>query len=128
MRSLLAFGVVALIVAASGPAQEPPVGKGPKIAGETAYGTYDLVRLKAAGVEPKATLRWRVTPDAGVQRADTASELLQFVAPPGSYVVDLLAVKVVGEKAEVEEARVTVVISDKAKLPPTDKTIRPRDK
>jgi hypothetical protein len=110
MRSLFAFGFVALVIVAVVLAGEESPTKGPRIVGETHYGPYELVRLKAFNYDPKVTLRWRVTPDTDVQRADTAVDLLQFVAPPGTYTVDLLVVRVVGDKAEIEEARVKVWI------------------
>ena len=128
MRFLSAFGTIALIFATVLAGGEKPATKGPKIAGETNYGPYELVRLKASECDPKATIRWRVTPDADVLRADTPIELLQCVAPPGNYVVDLLAVKVVGEKAEIEEARVTVRISSYKDKRPVDKDVVPKDK
>jgi hypothetical protein len=84
-----------------------------RIIGEGKVPPYTLVRLRAEGVDNKAGLVWRVYPSKGVSRASTGKGLLEFVAPPGSYEVELLAITVGTDNAvNVDEGRLTVTIGD----------------
>lgn len=84
------------------------------IVGEVKYKPYTLVRLRAQGMDEKCGLLWRVNPSKSVQKASTGRGVLEFVAPPGSYEVEVLAIRTDAQGAvQVEEARTTVVI-----LPP----------
>lgn len=90
-----------------------------KIVGETKVAPYRLVTLTAEGQDAKAGMVWRVYPKVGVDRAKTAKGLLQFVAPPGSYTVELQTIRLnpAGE-TETEETEVTVVIGTTPPTPP----------
>lgn len=92
-----------------------------KIAGETAVQRDRLVKLSASGHDPKAGLIWRVYPKIDTaNRADTSKDKLQFSAPPGTYSVELLSVKLGMDGAtEVSEASVTVVIGQSPNPSPT---------
>ena len=61
------------------------------ILGETKVEPNKLVRLKVDGADPKAGLVWRVYPP-NVDKATTGKGLLEFVAAPGAYRVELLAI------------------------------------
>ncbi len=99
-RGLGCTGLLAILLsltagAAVLPKSAAPIvrrGAAPVIEGETKAGPYLLVRLKAAGVDAKAGLRWKVTPSKYVSRATTPRGLLEFVAPPGEYEVELLVI------------------------------------
>lgn len=74
---------------------------------------YQLIRLKAEGADPKAGLLWRVNPSQNVHRATNPRGVLEFVAPPGSYEVELLVIKSGKDGGvEIEEARATVEIGN----------------
>jgi hypothetical protein len=90
-----------------------------RIAGETKYKPHSLVRLRAEGVDAKAALLWRVHPSKDVQRATTPRGLLEFAAHPGTYEVELLVIRAVGDGLQVDEARVTVEIEPCQPVPPT---------
>lgn len=61
-----------------------------EIAGDLKYGPYKLVRLSAKGLPDKAAARWRIMPGKDVQRASSQPRgVLEFVAPPGSYEIEL---------------------------------------
>lgn len=103
MRSLLTlllFSLVPLV------ARGEPV----RITGETKYKPYTLVRLKAEDVDPKSALLWRINPSKEVQKATSPRGVLEFVAPPGSYDVEVLVISNNGGNLVVEESRVIVTI------------------
>lgn len=81
---------------------------------------HGLVKIAAAGVDPKAGLVWRVSPRENVSKADTAPNKLQFAAPPGEYLVELLVVTVDKDgKVNIEELSCTVkVVAKDAKPKP----------
>lgn len=83
-----------------------------KIIGPASVPSHKLVRLSADGADPKAGLVWRVYPRLE-DRATTPKGQLQFVAPPGTYEVELLAIKL-DSKGEtlIEEARHVVVVGE----------------
>lgn len=90
-----------------------------KITGEVKVEPYKLVRLKADGVGTKAGILWRVNPRKGVDKASTPRDRLEFVAPPGTYEVDLVSIKSGADgSVETEEASVTVTIGDAPPIPP----------
>jgi hypothetical protein len=109
MRAWLAFVCVGLVGYASLDGDLKPAGK-LKIEGKTEYDSYKLVRLKASGMPEGALLRWRVTPEAAVDYAPTPRDQLVFVAPPGSYDVELTVVKSSQSEPIFDEARVKVTI------------------
>lgn len=90
----------------------------PTIDGPAAVPRDRLVRLAAKGVPAKAGLVWRVYPREGVDRADAPKGRLQFVAPPGRYTVELLAVTVGDDEVAIEEATFTVTVGGEALPPP----------
>lgn len=96
----------------------------PKITGETNVKPYQLVRLKAENVCERAGLRWRVYPPTGVDTATTPRGLLEFVAPPGVYDVELLAIGVTDGVVSIAEAKVRVTIGDQP-TPPGPKPPEP---
>lgn len=80
------------------------------IAGDTKVDAYKLVRLSATGTDPKAGLIWRVTP-AVDKATPSAKDRIEFVAPPGTYAVDVLAVKLAADgSTDIQEATATVTI------------------
>ena len=83
------------------------------IAGATEYPAHGLVRLSAEGVPADAAVAWKVSPRAGVERATTEPELLEFAAPPGTYEVDLMVISKVGDKLTVKEVFTKVTIGPK---------------
>jgi len=89
-----------------------------RIVGETKYKPHSLVRLRAEGVDVKAAILWRVYPSKDVQRATSPRGVLEFAAHPGSYEVELLVIRSVGDGLQVDEARVTVEIEQCLPAPP----------
>jgi hypothetical protein len=89
-----------------------------RIVGETKYKLHSLVRLKAEGVDAKAAIIWRVYPSKDVQRATSPRGVLEFVAHPGTYEVELLVITNIDGALSVEEARVSVTIESCAPVPP----------
>lgn len=72
---------------------------------------YQLVRISAKNVDPKAALIWRVNPSKDVSRATSPRGVLEFVAPPGVYTVELLVIKNDADGGlTVEEESITVEI------------------
>lgn len=115
MKSLTLF--MALLVAGSANAEL-------KILGDNKVQRDSLVRLFAKGVPDKAGLLWKIYPAKGVDKADAPKGKLQFVAPPGEYVVTLIAVSLAADgSAEIEEAELTVTVG--AGKPPADPPIDP---
>jgi hypothetical protein len=113
MRSLLLVSLVLVCSPAAARADTL------HIAGETKYKPHALVRLRAEGVDAKAALLWRVHPSKGVERATTPRGVLEFAAHPGTYEVELLVIRAVGDGLQVDEARVTVEIEPCPPVPPT---------
>ncbi len=89
-----------------------------RIAGETNYKPNTLVKLRAEGVDSGAALLWRIHPGKDVQRATTPRGVLEFVAPPGSYDVELLVIQQTDGNLTVEECQVRVVIEPCGTAPP----------
>ena len=108
--TLAALVLTAAVATAADPAPKPPGVLA--IAGPEKVARDKLVRLKADGADPKAGLVWRVYPRGKADRADTASDRdFQFVAPPGRYEVELLAVTVDKDgRVRVDESTHTVTI------------------
>jgi len=114
MRTTCAH-VLFLVAAAAGAADPgPPV----RIAGATKYPPHSLVRLRAEGVDPRAAVLWRVHPAKDVQRATTPRGTLEFVAPPGTYAVELLAIRTTADGLVVDETQTAVVVEACAAVPP----------
>lgn len=101
--------------------------QGVRIAGETKVEPYKLVRLGADGVGPKAGVIWRVSPSKGVDKASSSGKTkLEFVAPPGVYTVDVLAVQLSPDGTTlVDEASVTVTIGTPEPPKPPDPPLPP---
>jgi hypothetical protein len=89
-----------------------------RITGETKYKPHSLVRLKAEGVDAKAAILWRIHPSKDVQRATSPRGVLEFVAHPGTYEVELLVITNTDGVLAVEEARVSVTIESCTPVPP----------
>lgn len=106
MKQTVATLLLLLCLAGGALAETPQ----PKITGETNVKPYQLVRLKAENVCERAGLRWRVYPPTGVDTATTPRGLLEFVAPPGTYDVELLAIGVTDGVVSISEARVKVTV------------------
>lgn len=89
-------------------------------------GPYKLVRVSVEGADPKALLKWRVSPKKGVDRATTPRGLLEFVAPPGTYDIDLeiITINAAGD-LEGEEHSVSVVIAPCCPPKPIDPPVVP---
>lgn len=99
----------------------------PKITGPTTVPRDTLVRLSADGVNPDAGLMWRVYPSDKVSRATTDEGILEFVAPPGVYEVELLEVQLLeGRKVKLLETRVKVTVTG-GSSPPTPPNPLPPD-
>jgi hypothetical protein len=80
---------------------------------------YSLVKFSVSNVPEKAALRWKVTPSAGVSKATTSEDRLEFAAPPGTYTVELLVLIITDGKPVFEEHSATVEIEKPCdKLPP----------
>lgn len=123
LLSLLAACVLSSVAVAQRPTNaEHPILRQyvSPVDGPTKYKPYTLVRLKAENIDPKAAVIWRVSPSAGVQRANTPKGTLEFVAPPGVYSVDRLTIRTSADGGiEVDEWSTTVEIErDCDKVPP----------
>lgn len=114
MKQVVATLFMLLCLAGGAPAENPQ----PKITGELKAKPYTLVRLKAENVCERAGLRWRIYPQAGVDQATTPRGLLEFVAPPGTYDVEVLAIGVTDGVVSISEARVKVTVGDTGPTPP----------
>lgn len=99
----------------------------PTIEGKTEWKPYQLVRLRAAKVDPTAGILWRVYPAKDVDRATTGRGLLEFSAPPGDYRVELLVISkgALGE-IEVTEAFESIRIGEPPPPPPPPKPPTPK--
>ncbi len=91
---------------------------------------YKIVRIQADDVSPKAALIWRVTPAKDVSRATSPRGMLEFTAPPGQYLVELLIITSGPDGAlSVEERTVSVEIEcGCAKSPPKIEPVPPAPK
>ncbi len=93
------------------------------------YKPYTLVRIKADGVDAKAGIVWRVTPNKDIAKATTPRGLLEFVAPPGIYTVDILVITVGADGAVVvDEQSVNVEIESCCDKAPKPKESEPKPK
>lgn len=91
-----------------------------RIVGETRYKPHSLVRLKAENVDPKAAILWRIYPSHGVERATSPRGVLEFIAHPGTYEVELLVIRMGADGVlSVEESRVSVTIEGCHPVPPS---------
>lgn len=91
-----------------------------KITGTTQVPANKLVRLKAEGLPPLAGITWDVFPfDAQADIATTTEEILEFVAPPGTYIVQANTFTGGGEeKIVAKKTRITVTIGGVLPVPP----------
>jgi len=119
---------VAFVIAATRAAFSADAEPGVRILGETKYEPYKLVRLRAAGVGEKDAVLWRVYPSQKVQRATTPRGLLEFVAPPGQYEVELLAIRQTDQGLDVTEAHATVIIAAPEQKPEPKPESKPESK
>lgn len=99
------------------------------IGGDTKVPRDSLVRLSADKADPKAGLIWRVSPSKGVSRATNPRGIFEFVAPPGTYEVDLLAVTVIeGGQVDVRESQTVVTIGESTPPPDVKPPVPPAPK
>lgn len=84
---------------------------------------YTLARIKLEGVPQGAGVVWRVYPNVGISRATTTRDMLEFVAPPGVYAVEILVIKQGKDGAiEIDEQTVSVEFEQCCeKVPPVPK-------
>lgn len=65
---------------------------------------HALARFKAEGLDPKAAVIWRVSPNKDISRATNPRGVFEFTAPPGLYTVERLTIRTGADGAiEVEE-------------------------
>lgn len=83
-----------------------------RIAGETKVNPYKIVKLNVDGVPPKAGVIWRISPDKDIDKSSASTKTkLEFVAPPGEYRVEALAITLSTDgTTDIQEAKATVVI------------------
>lgn len=88
------------------------------VKGDKVYAPYKIVEMTAEGDIKDAAFVWRVRPrSAGVDPdVKKLGGKLYFTAPPGSYTVELLVIRVVDGKPVIEEADTVVTIGG---TPPT---------
>lgn len=110
MRKIVALLIAASLAVAAAPLTLTVEGEPLAIIGPDAAPSCSLVKLEAKGVAKDAAYRWRVVPEDGVQKADTAPHLLQFTAKDGTYAVDLLVVRLEGGAPRIYEATKKVVV------------------
>ena len=111
-RHLLAL-LLSLLIATSASAEVV-------IKGDVKVSRDKLVRLTGDGIPPKAGIVWKVSPSKGIDKATcTTKNKLEFVAPPGTYTVSLLAISIdkTGE-VSIDDTEVTVTIGDVPPVPP----------
>jgi hypothetical protein len=111
-RTALAAGLLAALAgpAAAQPTAIPPAAGAAKIDGALKVEPYKLVRLKA-DLPAGASCVWRVRPARGVDWATpNEGREVAFVAPPGSYCVELFTVTTADGKAALGWDEVTVEI------------------
>lgn len=96
------------------------MGTRPAIKADKTYEPYKLVRLAAENVPPKAGVVWRVRPGRDVDRsAQPDRNRLEFVAPPGTYDVEILVVTVATDgQVQIDESTTTITIGPKQPDPP----------
>lgn len=100
----------------------------PKIIGETTVAPHRLCRLSAESVDPKSAILWRVYPRVAIDRATTDSRIFEFVAPPGTYDVEMLVISQDGDGGFVlSESFTRVTFQGKKEEPPGDGTKPPPD-
>ena len=88
-----------------------------RIEGDPVAAAGKMLRLRAAGDVQGAALIWDVSDEEALDLEEVGDRLL-LTGPKGTYKVKLRAVKLVGGKATVETARVTVTIGDAPKPGP----------
>lgn len=110
MKMLLRVAMALLGMTAAIAAAQTAPAPSLSIDGPTVYKPYQMVKLVAKDVPPKAALLWRVSPATGVQRATTAKHMLQFVAPPGTYTVELQAFVFADGQLDVVVAQAVVEV------------------
>ena len=127
MRRLSLLGLFALLVAVPGLSAAPdrmpvpePLPQKLALEGPTKYKPFQLVRVKASGLDAKAGIIWRVYPSQDVQRATTPRGVLEFIAPPGKYQVEALVITTGADGAiSVDEQTMAVEIESCCdKVPP----------
>lgn len=82
-----------------------------RIEGDPVAAAGRMVRLRAAGDVRDAALIWDVSDEEALDLEEVGDRLL-LTGPKGVYKVKLRAVRLVGGKATVETARVTVTIGE----------------
>lgn len=96
------------------------MGSRPAIKADKTYEPYKLVRLAAENVPPKAGVVWRVRPGRDVDKSSQPDKTkLEFVAPPGTYEVEILVVTVAADgQVNIDETTTTITIGAKQPDPP----------
>jgi len=96
------------------------LGNRPAIKAEKTYEPYKLVRLAAENVPSKAGVVWRVRPGRDVEKSSQPDRTkLEFVAPPGTYDVEILVVTVATDgQVQIDESTTTITIGSKQPDPP----------
>lgn len=94
------------------------------ITGELKVVPYKLVQLKAKGFDSKAGLIWKIRALDSKQQSliskssQAKKDVLEFVAPPGQYAIELIAGGLKGESFELAGADEVVTIGDPPPIPP----------
>lgn len=85
-----------------------------KLTGDVSVPANKLVKLKATGQDPAAALIWSLPDSNGdlIDYEELPDGRLIFVAPPGTYRIKLLAIKLSadGKKTVAEAARIIVTV------------------
>lgn len=85
------------------------------IDGETTIKAHRMCRLRATNVGKADGILWRVSPRNKIDKAINSPGLLQFVAPPGTYQIDLLVIRKEGESFRILEASTSVTFQGEEK-------------
>jgi hypothetical protein len=97
----------------------PPLCAQLRIEGEAKVKPYKIVRLEAKGQDEKAGILWRVNPSRDIDKALSHKSQLHFVAPPGTYQVECLALRIAPDgSTTIESVDTTVTISATPEIKP----------
>lgn len=111
MRSLVCSSLFGALLLAALPASADPLKVPASIEVPAKVGPHQLVRCKINAADPKATVIWRVNPSKDVQRATNPRGVFEWVAPPGTYVVEALVIRNGADGShEVDEYSATVEV------------------
>lgn len=86
---------------------------------------HSLVKAQMQGVDAKSAVLWDVVPSAGVTKATTSEDRLEFAAPPGDYEVQLTVIAPPDKDGKLKAVKYTAKVKVLAPPGPAPPVVPP---